>query len=123
MYQRLARTVAILVVIGVLGGVVLTDRARRLERQRARAAARDSAAGIATATNPDSVRIATAAVAAYDADRRARGAAPLAVDVLAYEPTRGGVRVTLLPRELVVGGDAVVWVGSDGEARIESRGP
>jgi hypothetical protein len=77
MERQLARTVAIIVVIAVLGGLLLLDRADRVARaQRAARAAAAADSARAITDNPDSVRIVTAAIAAYDADRQARGLEP-----------------------------------------------
>jgi hypothetical protein len=117
MERQLVRTVAIMVVIAALGGVFLTDRADRVARARRAevvAAAADSSAAVAA--NPDSVRLVAAAIAAYDADRRARGLAPLAVRILAYAPDAAGAVVMLIPDRLVQGADATIRVSPSGAA-------
>jgi len=119
MERQLVRTVAIMVVIAALGGIFLTDRADRVARARraaAAAAAADSSA--AAAANPDSVRFVAAALAAYDADRRARGLEPLAVRILSYAPDSAGVVVMLIPDRLVQGADATIRVGPSGAATM-----
>lgn len=125
MDRRLARSLAIIVVITVLGGILLADRADRLARRRraleARAAAEATAAAAAT-PNPDSARAVAAATAAYDADRVARGEPPLATRVFAFTPDSAGVLVTLFPRQPILGQDAVVRVTPDGQARVVVRG-
>jgi hypothetical protein len=122
MERVLVRTVAIMIVIAALGGFLLVDRADRVARARraSRAAAAADSARAAT-ENPDSLRTVAAAVAAYDADRRARGLEPLAVRVLAYTPDSAGVVVMLMPERLVTGADATIRVDSRGSAAI--RGP
>jgi len=121
MERQALRTIAIMVVIAALGGVLLVDRADRLRRARdaARTAAEDSVR--AAAANPDSVRTVAAAVAAYDADRRARGLEALAVRVLSYQPDEAGVVVMLIPERLIAGADATVRVRPDGAATLVPR--
>jgi hypothetical protein len=119
MQRQLARTVAIMVVIAALGGLLIADRADRIAR--AQRAARERAAadsGVAAAANPDSVRLVAAAVAAYDADRRARGLEPLAVRILSYAPDSAGAVVMFMPERLVEGGDATIRVDPRGTAAI-----
>jgi len=119
MERQLVRTVAIMVVIAALGGILLADRADRLAK--ARRAAREAAATDsirAAAANPDSVRRVAAAIAAYDADRLARGLEPLAVHVLSYVPDSAGVVVMFIPERLVEGGDATIRVGPTGTATV-----
>lgn len=124
--RRLARTVAIIVVIAALGGMLLADRAQRLARQRralaVRAATEAAAADSAAAANPDSVRIVERAIAAYDEDRRGRREPPLQTRVFAYSPDSAGVLVTLFPRGPILGQDAVIRVTPEGEARVVTRG-
>lgn len=124
MEQRLLRTAVIVVLMALAGGLALRHRAgqvaRRAETSRV---LRDSLVAAAAAANPESVRVVTAAIAAYDADRRARGVPPLAVRVLSYEPDRDAVLVTLLPEQLVEGGDAVIRVGRDGRAIVVRFSP
>ena len=123
MERQLVRTVAIMVVIAALGGFLLADRADRVARARgaaAVAAAEDSAR--AAAANPDSVRIVAVAIAAYDADRHARGLEPLAVRVLSYTPDSDGVVVMFIPERLVEGADATIWVRPNGSATILRAG-
>ncbi len=125
MDRRLARSLAITVVITVLGGILLADRAGRLARQRrafeAEAAADPTAASAAAAANPDSARIAATAVAAYDADRRARGVPPLAIRVVGYTRDSAGVLLLLFPRRPIAGQGAVIRVTPEGEAAIVQR--
>jgi hypothetical protein len=119
MERQLVRTVAVLVVIAALGGILLADRAGRLAK--ARRASREAAtadASRAAAANPDSVRVVAAAIAAYDADRRARGLEPLAVRILSYAPDSAGAVVMLIPDRLVQGADATIRVGPSGAATI-----
>ena len=121
MERQLARTIAIIVVIAVLGGLLLLDRADRVaraQRTARAAAAADSARAITD--NPDSVRIVIAATAAYDADRQSRGLERLAVRVLSYVADSAGVVVRFIPERLVEGANATIRVGSDGAARILS---
>jgi len=122
MERQALRTIAIMVVIAAVGGVLLVNRADRLRRAQdaARAAASEDSAR-AAAANPDSVRIVRAAVAAYDADRRARGLEPLAVRVLSYQPDEAGVVVMLIPERLIAGADATVRVRPDGAATLVPR--
>jgi hypothetical protein len=122
MERQLVRTVAIMVVIAVLGGVLLVDRADRVSK--ARRAAREAAtadSARAASENPDSVRTVAAAVAAYRADRVARGLEPLAARVLSFVPDSAGVVVRLIPERLVTGADATVRVDSAGAASIIGR--
>jgi len=119
MERQLARTIAIMVVIAALGGILLADRADRTARaQRAARAAAAADSARAAAANPDSVRIVAAAVAAYDADRRDRGLEPLAVRVLAVTPDPAGTLVMLIPDRLVEGADATIRVHPDGSTGI-----
>ena len=119
MQRQLIRTVAIMIVIAALGGIFLTDRADRVARARraAQAAAAADSSRAATA-NPDSVRTVAAAVAAYDADRRARGLEPLAVRILSYAPDSAGAMVMLIPERLIRDADATVRVGRNGSATL-----
>jgi len=119
MERQLVRTVAIMVVIAALGGLLLADRADRITK--ARRAAREAAtadSARAAGENPDSVRLVAAAIAAYDADRRARGLEPLAVRLLSYAPDSAGAVVMLIPDRLVQGADATIRVGPSGAATI-----
>ena len=119
MERQLVRTVAIMVVIAALGGVLLADRADRITKAR-RAARAAAAADSARAArdNPDSVRLVAAAIAAYDADRRTRGLDPLTVRVLSYTADSTGAVVMLIPDRLVTGADATVHVRPNGTATI-----
>jgi len=119
MERHLVRTVAIMVVIAALGGILLADRADRVAKARraARAAAAADSSAAATA-NPDSVRIVAVAIAAYDADRRARGLEPLAVRVLSCVADSAGVLVMLIPERLVPDADATLRVGRNGSATL-----
>lgn len=124
MEQRLLRTAAVLVVTAAAGGVALRYRAGEVARRTAAARhARDSLAAASAAANPESVTVVTAAIAAYDAERQSRRAAPLTVRVLAYERARAGVIVTLIPERLVEGGGAVVLVDGEGQATVLSHDP
>lgn len=115
MQRQLLRTVAIMVVIAALGGIVLAHRADRLaSARRAAQAAAIADSARAAAANPDSVRIVAAAVAAYDADRQARGLEPLTARVLSYAADASGVVVMLIPERLVAGADATIRVHPDG---------
>ncbi len=122
MERQILRTIAIMVVIAALGGVLMVNRAGRLRRAQdaARAAAVEDSAR-AAAANPDSARIVRAAVAAYDADRRARGLEPLAVRVLQVAVDAQGALVTLIPVRLVPDAEATVRVRRDGSARLVAR--
>ncbi|HXV90519.1 MAG TPA: hypothetical protein VD707_04070 [Gemmatimonadales bacterium] len=119
MDRRLLRTVAIMVVIAALGGILLANRADRVTRagQAARAAAAEDSMR-AAAANPDSLRLVAAAIAAYDADRRTRGFEPLTVRILSYTRDSTGVVVMLIPDRLVQGADATIRVGPSGAATI-----
>ncbi len=124
--RRLGRTIAIIIVIAVIGAILLADRAQRLARQRQAfkvgAATDAAAADSATTADPDSVRIVGRAMAAYDDDRRARGEEPLATRVFAYVVDSAGVLVTLFARGPILGQDAVVRVSPDGGAQVVTRG-
>jgi len=119
MERQLVRTAAIMVVIAALGGILLADRAGRVAKARraARAAAAADSRAAATA-NPDSGRIVAAAIAAYDADRRARGLEPLAVRVLSVARDAQGTLVMLIPERLVAGADATIRVDPSGTAAM-----
>ena len=124
MERQLARTIAIIVVIAVLGGLLLLDRADRVARaQRAARAAAAADSARAITDNPDSVRIVTAAIAAYDADRQARGLERLAVRVLSYVVDSAGVVVRFIPEHLVTGGNATVRVPAAGAPAVISWDP
>jgi hypothetical protein len=124
MERQLARTVAIIVVIAALGGLLLLDRADRVARaQRAARAAAAADSARAVTDNPDSVRIVRAATAAYDADRQSRGLERLAVRVLSYVSDSAGVVVRFIPERLVTGGDATVRVPAAGAPAVISRDP
>lgn len=124
MERQLARTIAIIVVLAVLGGLLLLDRADRVGRaQRAARAAAAADSARAVTDNPDSVRIVTAAIAAYNVDRQSRGLERLAVRVLAYVADSAGVVVRFIPERLVAGGNATVRVPAAGAPAVISRDP
>ena len=122
MDRRLGRTVAVMLVITALGGLLLADRADRLARRRAAQARVSEDAAALGPVNPESVRVVAAAPAAYDAERRARGLEPLATRVFAYVRDSMGVRVTLFPVRPVLGQDAVIRVAPDGGVQITEWG-
>lgn len=101
--RQLIRTVIILVLVTVVGGVLLRRQAARVA-QIARAPVRADTALLAPSI--DSATTVATAVMAHDAYRQVRGAPPQAVRVASYEPDSTGVLVRLMTEQ----SDSAVWV-------------
>jgi hypothetical protein len=112
---RLARFLAIAVVIVVLGGLLLSGRARRVERQLA---ARQPAADTVPAGPLDSARAVALAVQAYRADHAARGEPAPAVTVVSFVADSLGFDLVLAPAGAGPGARAQVRVQLSGQVEL-----
>lgn len=120
MDARLGRSLALVVVIALVGGLVLRRRAQQLAEQGAdRPAAADSP--IANAVGDSALAVALAE-RAYRADDSARGLPPRGVRVLAFVRDSGGTLITLVPADLALGGDKLIRVAPGGVVEILQRG-
>jgi hypothetical protein len=117
---RLARFLAIAVVIAVLGGLLLSGRARRIERQLG---ARRSAVDTLPAGPLDSARAVVLAERAYRADHIARGEAAPAVAVMSFVADSLGFVLTLAPSGDGPGARAYVRVELNGQVELRRVAP
>lgn len=115
MELRLARFLAIAVVIAVLGGLLLSGRARRVERQLA---ARQPAADTVPAGPLDSARAVALAAQVYRADHAARGETAPAVAVVSFVADSLGFVLTLAPAGDGPGARAQVRVPVNGQVEL-----
>lgn len=116
---RLARFLAIAIVIAVLGGMVLSGRARKLERQLA-----PPPPAVSTAAGPpDSARAVALALHAYQLDHAAWGETPGPARVTAFTPDSLGFVIELAPGASGRGARAVVRVRRTGEVELRRLAP
>ena len=117
---RLARFIAIAVVIAVLGGMLLSGRAKRLEQ---RLVSRVPVVDTVPAGPPDSARAAALAEYAYRADHAARGETPVLVRVAAFATDSLGFVLELAPRDSGAGARALVRVQRTGQVELRRLQP
>ena len=121
MDARLGRSLVLVVVIALVGGVTLRHRARQLaERGEGRPARGDS---LVTSGPADSALAVALAELAYRADDSARGVPPRGIRVLAFVRDSGGALITLVPADLALGGDKLIRVAPGGVAEVLQRRP
>jgi hypothetical protein len=122
---RVARAIAIMVVLAVVGGLALSGRARQLERRLGArpAVVADAREGVGEG-EPDSARAVALAVHAYLADHAARGVAAGPVRVLEFgrDSTRA-FSLLLVPRDSGPGARAVVHVLPTGQVELRRLSP
>jgi hypothetical protein len=116
---RLARFFAITLVIVVLGGLLLSGRARKLRRELAAAPAADTM----PAASLDSARAVALARDAYRADHAARGDVARATRVAAFTSDSVGFVIELAPADSAPGTRAVVHVQRSGPVQLRHLGP
>ena len=116
---RLARFVAITLVIVVLGGLLLSGRARKLQRQLAAAPAADTV----SAGSFDSARAVALAREAYRADHAARSAVARTTRVAAFTSDSLGFVIELAPADSAPGTRAIVHVQRTGLVELRHLGP
>ena len=116
---RLARFFAITLVMVVLGGLLLSGRARKLRRELAAAPAADTA----SAGSLDSARAVALARDAYRADHAARGDAARATRVAAFATDSLGFVIELAPADSAPGRRVIVHVQRSGLVELRHLGP
>ena len=116
---RLARFLAIALVIAVVGGMLLSGRARKLRRQIAAAPPVTSS----ESTKLDSARAVTLAQDVYHRDHAARGESPPAPQVAAVTHDSLGYVVVLIPAPGAAGTRAAVRVRVDGGVELRRMAP
>ena len=116
---RLARFLAITVVIAVLGGMLLTGRARKLERQ---IAIPPPPVDSGPSGPPDSARAIVLAQHAWRADHAARGQVAPAAQVTGFARDSLGFLVMLGPAQ-GAGASVQVRVQQSGEVELRRLGP
>ena len=120
MEVRLARFIAIAIVVAVLGGMLLTGRARKLERQIVMPVPpMDSA----PPGPPDSARAVALARHAYRADHAARGQVAAAAQVTSFTRDSAGFLIELAPAPPAPGTRAQVRVELTGEVVLRRLSP
>lgn len=117
---RLARFLAIAVVIVVLGGLLLSGRAKRLER---RLVAPPPGLDTVSAGPPDSARAVALAEYAYRTDHAARAEVAGPVRVAAFTADSAGFLLELAPRDSGPGTRAIVRVQRSGEVELRRLAP
>ena len=116
---RLARFLAIALVIVVLGGLLLSGRARKLERQLAAApTARTVPSGPL-----DSARAVALALDAYRTDHVARGEVAPAARVASFVSDSVGFQIALAPADSTPGTRAIVHVLRSGAVELRRVAP
>jgi hypothetical protein len=120
MEVRLARFLAITIVIAVLGGMLLTGRARKLERQIAMPLPPPDSGLVGP---PDSARAVALALHAYGADHAARGQVAAAAQVTSFTRDSAGFLMELAPVAPAAGTRAQVRVQPTGEVVLRRVGP
>lgn len=117
---RLARFVAIAVVLAVLGGLMLGTRAKKLERQLV---TNPPVVDTQPEGPPDSARAVALAVHAYRLDHSARAEVAVPVRVTSFTTDSAGFVIELAPRDSVPGTRAVVRVLRTGEVELRRLTP
>ena len=120
MEVRLARFIAITIVIAVLGGMLLTGRARKLERQIVMPV---PPVDSAPPGPPDSAHAVALAHHAYRADHAARGQVAAAAQVTSFTSDSAGFLIELAPVAPVAGTRAQVRVHATGEVELRRIAP
>ena len=127
MDARLGRSLALVVVIALVGGVTLRHRAQQLaERGVSRPARGDSlVASGPEGENGDSALAVALAERAYRADDSVLGVPPRGIHVLAFVRDSGGALITLVPADLALGrgGDKLIRVPPGGVVEVMRRSP
>lgn len=116
---RLARFLAIAIVIVVIGGLSLRGRARKLERQLAAA----PPATPATEGQLDSARAVARAVEVYRMDHTANGQPAGTPRVQTFLRDTVGFLIELVPTTPGTGAHAAVRVRLNGEVELRRLGP
>ena len=116
----MARFIAIAVVIAVLGGLLLSGRAKRLER---RLVAPPPGLDSVSAGPPDSARAVALAEYAYRTDHAARGEAAVPVRVASFTADSAGFVLELAPRDGGPGARAMVRVQRSGQVELRRITP
>ena len=117
---RLARFFAIAIVIAVLGGMLLSGRARKLERQMAMPV---PPVDSAPPGPPDSARAVVLAHHAYRTDHAARGQVAAPARVTSFTSDSAGFLIELAPVAPAAGTRAQVRVHSTGEVVLRRLTP
>lgn len=117
---RLARFIAIAVVIAALGALLLSGRARRVERQLG---ARPAAVDTVPAGPLDSARAVALALQAWRADHAAHGAGTPPAVVSAFQGDSTGFMLELAPAGGGPGPRAQVRIQPDGKTELRRLPP
>ena len=117
---KLARFVAIAIVVTVLGGLMLTSRAKRIEQ---RLVAPPPTVRAPAAGALDSARAVVLAEDAYRLDHAARGLAATPVRVMSFLADSLGFVLQLAPRDAGPGARVAVRVRRTGEVELRRLDP
>lgn len=120
METRIARSIALVALITVGGGLAMRSCAKRMERRvtAAAPAAIDTASG-----PPDSARAVALARRAYVLDHRARGETAPPPRLTAFVRDSAGYLVELGPPEGAAGARAVARISREGQVELRRRTP
>jgi len=120
MERQLGRSVALIALIAIAGGLVLRGCARRMEE---RITAARPARGSTAVGPPDSARAVALARQAYVIDHQARSETPPAVRITAFFRDSAGFLLELAPAEGAQGGRAVARVSPSGQVELRRLAP